>query len=101
MSNRNRDRGFELERETVTLAKQYNLEAQRARGSDGRSLGRQENVDLIIDDLSFQCKRVKTLAKKFVPEDNIFAQVFRQDGSKESFCLIRTKDLLSLLTNKK
>ena len=44
-----KQKGNRIERECVNLAKGYGFESRRAWGSDGRSLGWHEEVDMTID----------------------------------------------------
>ena len=47
MASKSKIKGNTYERELVNLLKEYNLSAERARGSDGRSLGLTEDIDLV------------------------------------------------------
>ena len=38
------------------MAKEYGLDSKRAWGSDGRSLGLDAEVDIVIEDFTAQCK---------------------------------------------
>jgi Holliday junction resolvase len=57
----NRTRGFNFEREVVNAAKERGLSAQRAWGSDGRSLGLPAGVDAVVAGRAIQCKRTRKL----------------------------------------
>src|SRR5690348_6401334 len=78
---RNKARGYELEAELVKLAKEHNLPAQRAFCSNGRSLGKAETVDLVVDGVTVQAKRRKRLAKFLLPPPGADYVVVRQDRS--------------------
>lgn len=61
---RNRQRGAELQREIIKMAKKYGLEAwNRDRGGAQHEMG-----DLEIEGFYFGCKRRKTLARYLLPE---------------------------------
>lgn len=80
IAKRNKARGYELEAEVVTLARAAGLDAQRAWGSDGRALGQQPGVDILIEGLPFQCKRKKTFAKDNKPQKGVVVgQIVRAD----------------------
>lgn len=75
----NRRRGFSLERELVNEARERGAEAERAWGSNGKSLGLDETVDCVIGGLHVQAKRVKKLAQYLYPPKGSDVQVFRAD----------------------
>ena len=56
-----KQKGNRIERECVNLAKGYGFESRRAWGSDGRSLGWHEEVDMTID-----IPKIKKLFKIFI-----------------------------------
>ena len=49
MPNRNKQKGNRFERYIVSLCEQSDIPAKRSWGSDGRSLGMHEEVDVVID----------------------------------------------------
>ena len=63
MTNKNKIRGDVLEREVVKAWREQGFEAERARGSDGRSLGHHQEVDVVVNGLTVQCKRRKRIAE--------------------------------------
>ena len=62
MAHKNKIRGNNLEREIVNSAKEVGLSAKRAYASDGRSLGKSEVVDVLVEDITIQAKRRKKIA---------------------------------------
>ena len=50
MSIKSKIKGNKFERDCVKLAEEYDIPAVRAWGSDGRSLGYDAEVDIIIGD---------------------------------------------------
>lgn len=100
-----KQKGNRIERECVNLAKGYGFESKRAWGSDGRSLGWHEEVDMIIttplkqksmaDPYKFQVKGRKAIADYLKPCDEVYGQILKEDR-KEALVTIRYKDLLDL-----
>jgi hypothetical protein len=104
-----KQKGNRIERECVNLAKGYGLETKRAWGSDGRSLGWSEEVDMTIDlpnktfpdksfrVLKFQVKGRKKIADYLKPSEEIYGQILKEDRG-DPLVTIRYSDFLSLLT---
>jgi hypothetical protein len=75
---RNRQRGAELQREVVRLAKSYDLPAHnRDRGG-----AQHEQGDVEINGMFFGCKRRKKCAKWLYPEKREIGVFFREDNGK-------------------
>ena len=62
MPNKNAIRGKNLERLLVNKAKEKGFKAIRAWGSNGKALGMDETVDLLIEDIRIQAKKRKKIA---------------------------------------
>ena len=103
-----KQKGNRIERECVNIAKESGFEAKRAWGSDGRSLGWTEEVDVEIklDKLlyhndgkpfHFQVKGRKKIADYLKPAEEIYGQILKEDRG-EIYVTIRYKELLSLLS---
>ena len=102
-----KQKGNRIERECVNLAKEYGFESKRAWGSDGRSLGWHEEVDMVIitplkqkgmpDPFKFQVKSRKKIGDLYKPCDDVYGQILKEDR-KEALVTIRYKDLLELLS---
>jgi len=106
-----KQKGNRIERECVNLAKGYGFESKRAWGSDGRSLGWHEEVDMIVipqkepqtavgggqvrNIYKFQVKGRKSIADYLKPCDEVYGQILKEDR-KEALVTIRYKDLLDL-----
>tara|TARA_R100000742_G_C4258856_1_gene76696 strand:- start:611 stop:982 length:372 start_codon:yes stop_codon:yes gene_type:complete len=73
-------KGNGYERELVKQAEASGLEAKRAWGSDGRSMGMHEEVDCLINGQKVQAKRRKSIAKFLKPTEHVDVVVFREDG---------------------
>jgi Holliday junction resolvase len=70
MAHNNKIRGNNLEREIVNSAKEVGLSSKRAYASDGRSLGKSEVVDVMVEDICIQAKRRKKIAAWLYPENH-------------------------------
>lgn len=69
MTHPSKQKGNRFEREVVKLAQENGLTSKRAWGSNGMAMGMPEEVDVLIEDLKFQCKSRKKLPKVFmIPE---------------------------------
>ena len=103
MTHRNKIRGNNLEREIVNIAKEEGLSAKRAYASDGRSLGKSEVVDVIVEDFTIQCKRKKKIAQWLYPDyhgDDVDLVVTRMDR-KEALVVMPYKKFIELIKNDK
>lgn len=97
----NRNRGFGYEREIVKDFRSGGFEADRAWGSDGRSRGLPEDVDIIVKieggtHALFQAKRKKQIAAFLKPEAHHMGVILREDRG-ESLVVIRLDLLIRLL----
>ena len=98
-----KQKGNRIERECVNLAKGYGFKSKRAWGSDGRSLGWHEEVDMTINltgpaenlGYKFQVKGRKSIADYLKPCKHVYGQILKEDR-KEALVTIRYKDLLDL-----
>ena len=98
-----KQKGNRIERECVNLAKGFGFESRRAWGSDGRSLGWHEEVDMTIDlpcknsdnPYKFQVKGRKAIADYLKPCEHVYGQILKQ-ARHEPLVTIRYKDLLTL-----
>ena len=99
MTHRNKVRGNNLEREVVNAAKEVGLSSKRAYASDGRSLGKSEVVDVIVEDYCVQAKRRKKVAEWLYPEnhgDDVDVVVTRMDR-KQALVVIPLNEWLRLI----
>ena len=80
MPNRSKQKGNRFEREIVKLCENQNIPAKRSWGSDGRSLGMHEEVDVLIDgNIRVQAKVRKKIAEWLQPSEEVDLQVVKQD----------------------
>ena len=99
MAHKNKIRGNNLEREIVNAAKEEGLSAKRAYASDGRSLGKSEVVDVIVEDYCVQAKRRKKVAEWLYPEnhgDDVDVVVTRMDR-KQALVVMPLNEWLRLI----
>lgn len=99
-----KQKGNGYERELVNQARSFGLDAQRAWGSNGKSLGLHEEVDLVVSGKKIQAKRKKQLLKGLNDMidllNNTDAVVFRQDNSV-SHVIITWENYLQLVSDAK
>ena len=96
MASPSKAKGNRFERELVNKAKEYGLEAKRAYASNGLSLGKTEDVDLLIEDKSYQAKCRKTIGELYKPNKNVFGQIFKEDRD-DTYIMLRFDDYLQML----
>ena len=99
MTSPSKTKGNTYEREIVELLQAFGYKAERAWGSDGRSIGMPADVDVVADTgfskLKIQCKRRKQIPK-WLQLGNSNIVVFRADR-KESYAILKFDDLLKCL----
>ena len=89
---RNRVRGAELQRETVKLCKEFELESfNRDRGGANHEKG-----DVEIEGKYYGCKRRKTVPRWVLPEKEEVGVVFRGDNMKPMIAIPLEHFLLML-----
>ena len=94
MPSKSKTKGNTFERLIVNKAKDLGLEAKRAWGSNGQSIGWHEEVDVLIDNsFTIQAKCRKKLADFLIPSEHVDCVVFKQDRG-EILMLVRYEDWL-------
>ena len=93
MSHPSKVKGNKFERDVVNKAKELGLDSKRAYASNGESLGMHAEVDLIIESYKIQAKIRKSIASYLLPNENVDAQVIRQDRG-EAYIVLRLEDWL-------
>ena len=84
MPAKNKLRGTYYERRCVEKAQGFDLKAERTWGSDGRSRGLAQEVDMVIEDnIYVQCKKRKVLAKHLKPTKEIHVQFVGEDRGED------------------
>ena len=98
MASKSKRKGTVYERECVEMFKEHGYkDVQRAWGSDGRSLSKPPDVDLVADDLLVQCKRRKTVPK-WLQLRNCDIVMFRADRD-ESYVIMKFDDFMERTKN--
>ena len=83
MPNKSKAKGNRFEREIVECCQAHDVPAVRAWGSNGRSIGMHEEVDVLInDEVRVQAKVRAKLPKYIIPTDEVDIQVIKQDRGK-------------------
>mgnify|MGYP003977494799 FL=1 len=105
MASKSKAKGNRFERECVDIAEQHGFQAKRAWGSDGRSIGMHQEVDVVIDyllseevakEMKVQCKVRNKIASYLLPPESCDITLIKQDRG-EVYATIRYKDLLELI----
>ena len=96
MAHPSKVKGNKFERDVVNKAKEFGLDSKRAYASNGESLGMHAEVDLLIKDYKVQAKIRKSIASYLLPNENVDAQVIRQDRG-EAYVVLRLEDWLKTL----
>jgi Holliday junction resolvase len=97
MAHPSKVKGNKFERDVVNKAKEFGLKSKRAYASNGESLGMHAEVDLIIEDYKIQAKIRKSIASYLVPNENVDAQVIREDRG-EAYIVLRLEDWLEFIS---
>ena len=83
MPNKSKAKGNRFEREIVEAVELHDVKCVRAWGSNGRALGHQEEVDILIDDdIKVQAKGRKALPKWIKPSQEVDVQIIKEDRGK-------------------
>ena len=82
MTHPNKRIGNKFERDLVNMAKDLGLNAVRAYASDGRSLGKSEKVDVMIEEVTIQAKKRKNIAEYIKIPDGVDMVVIRENRGK-------------------
>ena len=101
MSHPSKIKGNKFERDCCKLAEVFEIDGKRAWASDGRSLGLDAEVDVVIgskkykDEMHVQCKIRKRLPEYIFPKnDAIDSHVIREDRG-ETYIVLRYEDYLA------
>ena len=95
MSSKSKRKGYTFEKEIETFFRDENHKAVKAWGSNGKSLGVEEDVDVIVNDSFYiQAKRRKALPK-FLELGNCHAVFIREDrGTTKVLIPLDDRDLI-------
>ena len=102
MAHKNKIKGNRFEYQVRDMFIDKGIDCRRAYASDGRSLGLTEDVDILAKhndkEYPIQCKIRKRISKVIKPNDNVFAQVIREDRG-EPLAVIKLDKLIDLIAN--
>ena len=101
MANRQKEKGNRFEYQVRDTFISKGIDCKRAYASDGRSLGLDKEVDLLVKhegkQYTIQCKVRKKISSFIKPSDDIYAQVIKEDRG-DTVCIIRLKDFIELIS---
>ena len=94
MASPSKAKGNRFEREIVNKLTSLGIQAKRAWGSNGASLGMHEEVDVLIgDSFKIQAKCRKKIASFLIPTEHVDAVVCKEDRG-EMLIIMRLDDVL-------
>jgi len=94
MPSKSKTKGNNFERIIVNMAKELDIPAKRAWGSNGAAIGQHEEVDVLLDtDFKIQAKCRKKLADFLLPSEHVDAVVCKQDRG-ETLIIMPFKEFL-------
>ena len=100
MASKSKAKGNRFEKECCSIAEDFGFSAKRAWGSDGRSIGKSPEVDIVIgyEECTFdiQCKVRNKIAQYIIPPEDCDFTVLKQDRGEVYACL-KYEDLLNLI----
>ena len=100
MANKQKQKGNRFEYQVRDSFINNGIDCVRSYGSDGRSLGLDKEVDLLVKhngkQYTIQCKVRKKISSFIKPSDDIYAQVIKEDRG-DIVCVIRLDDFIDLL----
>ena len=101
MSHPSKIKGNKFERDCCKLAEAFEIPSKRAWGSDGRSMGLHQEVDIVIGDKKYkdecncQCKIRKRLPDYIFPKTNVVdCHLIREDRG-DAYIVMRYDDYLA------
>ena len=101
MSHPSKIKGNKFERDCCKLAESFEVPSKRAWGSDGRSMGLHQEVDIVIGDKKYkdecncQCKIRKRLPDYIFPKTNVVdCHLIREDRG-DAYIVMRYEDYLA------
>jgi len=89
-------KGHNAEREIVKMAHALDIDAVRAWGSNGRSLGHPETVDVTLNESPWQVKRRAKVATYIKPPAGTIGTLIREDRG-EWLAVLPARTLLELV----
>lgn len=100
MPSKSKDKGNRVERIIVEALKEAGWDATRAWGSNGRALGKHEEVDIAASvhghEFDIQVKGRKTIAQHLIPPDACDMTIAKADR-QEPLVIMRMNEFVSLV----
>ncbi len=100
MPSRSKAKGNRFERECVNKAREAGFEAKRAYASNGLSLGLEEDVDMLIENIPIQCKTRARIASWIKPPDSCKVTLVKEDRG-EIYAILRFTEWMELINETK
>ena len=101
MSHPSKRKGCKFERDCCNKAELFEIPSKRAWGSDGRSMGLHQEVDIVLgdkkhsDEMHVQCKIRKRLPSYIFPKENVVDSHLIREDRGETYIVLRYDDYLS------
>ena len=101
MSHPSKIKGNKFERDCCKKAELFEIPSKRAWGSDGRSMGLDAEVDIVIgdklnkDECHYQCKIRKRLPSYIFPKTNVVDCHLIRENRGETYIVMRYDDYLA------
>ena len=100
MSSKQKQKGNRFEYQVRDTFIENGIDCVRSYGSDGRSLGLDKEVDLLVkhkgNEYTIQCKVRKKISTFIKPSDDIYTQIIKEDRG-DIICVLRLQDFIDLL----
>jgi len=96
MPSSSKAKGNRFERLVVNIAKEAGFTAERAYGSNGKSLGEAEDVDCLVGGYKVQCKTRKRIASWIKVPESCDVTAVKEDRG-DTFIVMRYNDWLDIL----
>lgn len=100
MASPSKRKGTRLEHKVVKMAEEAGVKAKRAWGSDGRSIGLTNDVDVLLGNLKVQAKARKAIAEYIKPPpgaDITVLQEIRKGHTEEPLVVIPLNLFLKMM----
>ena len=101
MSHPSKIKGNKFERDCCNKAELFEIPSKRAWGSDGRSMGLDAEVDIVIgdkdykDEMHCQCKIRKRLPEYIFPKTDVVDCHLIRENRGEAYIVLRYEDYLA------
>ena len=100
MANKQKEKGNRFEYQVRDTFIDNGVDCIRSYASDGRSLGLDKEVDLLVKhkgkQYTVQCKVRKKISSFIKPSKDIYTQIIKEDRG-DTVCVIRLIDFIELL----